>query len=302
LWVARLELIEYRSYVRAELDLTQGVTVFVGPNGRGKTNILEALHRVAIGASHRVATDAPLLRVSEGGAVANGASTNDAFIRTVLVTDEGQRRSVDLQLGSGRTRVKVDGQAVRRAAEALGVLRVISFAPEDLTIVRGDPSDRRRFLDQVLSQRRTSYAAALSEYDRVLRQRNALLREQRGAPASRGADDTLSAWTQQLVAHGAPLIAARVAAVAALRGPVQDALARLTEDGAVLELTYQTLEDGVAPPGDVQEAAQRLHDLLAERAASGTVLSCFWTTSSVNSTRPDDVGSSRCVKGSTRSS
>jgi DNA replication and repair protein RecF len=266
LWVARLELIEYRSYVRAELDLTQGVTVFVGPNGRGKTNILEALHRVAIGASHRVATDAPLLRVSEGGAVANGASTNDAFIRTVLVTDEGQRRSVDLQLGSGRTRVKVDGQAVRRAADALGVLRVISFAPEDLTIVRGDPSDRRRFLDQVLSQRRTSYAAALSEYDRVLRQRNALLREQRGAPASRGADDTLSAWTQQLVAHGAPLIAARVAAVAALRGPVQDALARLTEDGAVLELTYQTLEDGVAPPGDVQEAAQRLHDLLAERA------------------------------------
>ncbi len=266
MWVARLELIEYRSYVRAELDLTQGVTVFVGPNGRGKTNILEALHRVAIGASHRVATDAPLLRVSEGGAVANGASTNDAFIRTVLVTDEGQRRSVDLQLGSGRTRVKVDGQAVRRAADALGVLRVISFAPEDLTIVRGDPSDRRRFLDQVLSQRRTSYAAALSEYDRVLRQRNALLREQRGAPASRGADDTLSAWTQQLVAHGAPLIAARVAAVAALRGPVQDALARLTEDGAVLELTYQTLEDGVAPPGDVQEAAQRLHDLLAERA------------------------------------
>ena len=266
MWVARLELIEYRSYVRAELDMTQGVTVFVGPNGRGKTNILEALHRVAIGASHRVATDAPLLRVSEGGAVANGASTNDAFIRTVLVTDEGQRRSVDLQLGSGRTRVKVDGQAVRRAADALGVLRVISFAPEDLTIVRGDPSDRRRFLDQVLSQRRTSYAAALSEYDRVLRQRNALLREQRGAPASRGADDTLSAWTQQLVAHGAPLIAARVAAVAALRGPVQDALARLTEDGAVLELTYQTLEDGVAPPGDVQEAAQRLHDLLAERA------------------------------------
>lgn len=266
MWVARLELLEYRSYVRAELDLTQGVTVFVGPNGRGKTNILEALHRVAIGASHRVATDAPLLRVSEEGALASGRPANDAIIRTVLVTDDGQRRSVDVQLGSGRTRVKVDGQVVRRAADALGVLRVISFAPEDLTIVRGDPSDRRRFLDQVLSQRRTSYAAALSEYDRVLRQRNALLREQRGASGSKSADDTLSAWTQQLVAHGAPLIAARVAAVTALRGPVQDALARLSDDGAVLELTYQTLEDDVAPPGDVHEAAQRLHDLLAARA------------------------------------
>jgi DNA replication and repair protein RecF len=270
LWVARLELLEYRSYRRAELDLTPGVTVFVGANGRGKTNLLEALHRVAIGASHRVATDAPLLRVTPAtkrdGEDADGQVTTEAIIRTVIVTDDERRRTVDLQLGPGRTRVKVDGQTVRRAADALGVLRVISFAPEDLTIVRGDPSDRRRFLDQVLSQRRASYASALSEYDRVLRQRNALLREQRGAPVSHGDDDTLSAWTQQLVAHGAPLIAARVAAVTALRGPVQDALARLTDDGAILELSYQTLEDDPSPPGDVHEVAQRLHALLAARA------------------------------------
>lgn len=270
MWVARLELLEYRSYRRAELDLTPGVTVFVGANGRGKTNLLEALHRVAIGASHRVATDAPLLRVTPAtkrdGEDADGQVTTEAIIRTVIVTDDERRRTVDLQLGPGRTRVKVDGQAVRRAADALGVLRVISFAPEDLTIVRGDPSDRRRFLDQVLSQRRASYASALSEYDRVLRQRNALLREQRGAPVSQGDDDTLSAWTQQLVAHGAPLIAARVAAVTALRGPVQDALARLTDDGAILELSYQTLEDDPSPPGDVHEVAQRLHALLAARA------------------------------------
>lgn len=270
MWVARLELIEYRSYRRAELDLTPGVTVFVGANGRGKTNLLEALHRVAVGSSHRVATDAPLIRVTPGTKRevedSSGQVTADAIIRTVIVTDDERRRTVDLQLGPGRTRVKVDGQAVRRAADALGVLRVISFAPEDLTIVRGDPSDRRRFLDQVLSQRRASYASALSEYDRVLRQRNALLREQRGAPASHGDDGTLSAWTQQLVAHGAPLIAARVAAVTALRGPVQEALARLTDDGAGLELSYQTLEDDRSPPGDVHEVAQRLHTLLAARA------------------------------------
>lgn len=270
MWVARLELIEYRSYRRAELDLTPGVTVFVGANGRGKTNLLEALHRVAVGSSHRVATDAPLIRVTPGTKRevedSSGQVTADAIIRTVIVTDDERRRTVDLQLGPGRTRVKVDGQAVRRAADALGVLRVISFAPEDLTIVRGDPSDRRRFLDQVLSQRRASYASALSEYDRVLRQRNALLREQRGAPASHGDDGTLSAWTQQLVAHGAPLIAARVAAVTALRGPVQEALARLTDDGASLELSYQTLEDDLSPPGDVHEVAQRLHTLLAARA------------------------------------
>ena len=185
--VERLELVDFRSYRGATLDLADGVTVLVGPNGRGKTNLLEALHRVAVGASHRVAGDTALVR--------EGAT--DAVIRVALRTDDDRRRTIDLQLGSGRTRAQVDGQAVRRATEALGVLRVIAFAPEDLAIVRGDPSDRRRFLDQLLSQRRTSYAAALADYERVLRQRNTLLKDLRGG---RGAETTLAPWTDQLVA------------------------------------------------------------------------------------------------------
>jgi DNA replication and repair protein RecF len=104
----------------------------------------------------------------------------------VLTTDEGTERTVDVQLGSGRTRAQVDGQPVRRAAEAHGVLRVVAFAPEDLALVRGDPADRRRYLDQLLSQRRASYGAALAEYERVLRQRNALLKDLRGRGAGSG--------------------------------------------------------------------------------------------------------------------
>ena len=272
MWVARLELVDFRSYRRAELDLGQGVSVLVGPNGRGKTNILEALHRIAVGASHRIAGDAALVR--EGA--------DDAYIRTRIRTDEGQDRSVDVQLGSGRNRAQVDGQAVRRASEAHGVLRVIAFAPEDLSLVRGDPSDRRRYLDQLLSQRRASYGAALAEYERVLRQRNALLKDLRARPGTRGGDvgagdgstgtDVLEAWTEQLVAHGAPLVAARLAAVGALIGPVREAHERLTGSDVPVTLHYRSdaslVSEGTEPPTgpDVATIAGRLREAL-ERSA-----------------------------------
>jgi DNA replication and repair protein RecF len=260
LWVERLELVDFRSYRSAELDLTRGVTVLVGPNGRGKTNVVEALHRVAVGSSHRIAGDAALVR--EGA--------DDAVIRTALRTDDDRRRTIDVQIGSGRTRAQVDGQAVRRAAEAIGVLRVVAFAPEDLSLVRGDPADRRRYLDQLLSQRRTSYAAALSDYERVLRQRSTLLKDLRGrTPASGGAGDgadgTLAAWTEQLVAHGAPLVAARLAAVAALRGPVTEAHARLTGTDTPVALAYRS-DAAFDEDADVATIADALRAALVEVA------------------------------------
>ena len=276
MWVARLELVDFRSYRQVALDLQPGVSVLVGPNGRGKTNIIEALHRIAVGASHRIAGDAALVR--EGA--------DDAFIRTSLHTDEGQQRTVDVQLGSSRNRAQVDGQPVRRATEAHGVLRVVAFAPEDLSLVRGDPSDRRRYLDQLLSQRRASYGAALAEYERVLRQRNALLKDLRsgpgGGPSTAGGNDVLGVWTEQLIAHGAPLVAARLAAVDALRGPVSAAHARLTGSDVPVALSYRSdasfVADGDAGPAgstgssepavrlDVAEIAQRLRDALESAA------------------------------------
>ena len=255
MWVERLGLVDFRSYRSAELDLTRGVTVLVGPNGRGKTNVVEALHRVAVGASHRIAGDIALVR--EGA--------DDAVIRTTLRTDDDRARSIDVQLGSGRTRAQVDGQPVRRAAEAVGVLRVVAFAPEDLSLVRGDPADRRRYLDQLLSQRRASYGAALADYERVLRQRNTLLKDLRGGRAP-GDDGTLAAWTEQLVAHGAPLVAARLAAVEALVGPVSDAHRRLTGSDVTVTLTYRSDAEVNAPDGsarDVAAIADALRDAIA---------------------------------------
>ena len=228
MWVERLELLDFRSYRSAVLELSGGVTVLIGANGRGKTNVLEALHRIAVGSSHRVTGDSTLVRDGR----------TDAVIRIALRTDEGRQRSVDLQLGGGRTRVKVDGQTVRRSVEATGVLRVVSFAPEDLSLVRGDPADRRRFLDEVLSQRRVSYAATLGEYERVLRQRNALLKDLRGGGHDRSLE--LAAWNEQLVAQGAPLIAARLAAIRALTGPVVTAHAALTGSDVPVTLTYRS--------------------------------------------------------------
>jgi DNA replication and repair protein RecF len=261
--VRRVELEGFRSYARAALDLPPGVTVLVGPNGQGKTNVVEALHRVAAGTSHRVSSDGPLVR--EG--------SDEALLHVHLTTDEGRERRVDVRLGPGGTRAQVDGAPVRRPADAVGVLRVVMFAPEDLGLVRGDPSERRRWLDAVLGQRRAVYAATLAEYERTLRQRNALLRDLRGsgsgsAATAGGAGETLAAWTSQLVAHGAPLVAARLAAVAALAEPFAAAHLALTGSGVPVTLAHRSDVDlpDADPDPDAADVAARMTAALAAAA------------------------------------
>ena len=232
----RIELQDVRSYARAVLDLTGGVTVLVGPNAQGKTNLLEAVLRAGTGASHRVSSDVPLVR--------HGADLG--VIRTVLETDTGRRRTLELEVASGRrTRTRVDGQDVRRSGDALGVLRLVLFAPEDVAIVRGDPSERRRFLDDLLSQRRPAFAAARSEYDRVLKQRNHLLRQARGlsSSAAAAAETTLEVWTDHLVQHATSVIAARIAALHALAGPVDRFYRDLADRPEPVGLTYRSTAD-----------------------------------------------------------
>ncbi len=246
--VRRVELDGFRSYRRAVLDLPPGVTVLVGPNGQGKTNVVEALHRVAAGTSHRVSGDGPLVR--EG--------SDEALLHVHVTTDEGRERRVDLRLGPGGTRAQVDGAPVRRAVDAVGVLRVVMFAPEDLGLVRGDPSERRRWLDALLGQRRAVYAATLAEYERTLRQRNALLRDLRGRAGAAAA--TLSTWSEQLVANGAPLVAARLAAAAALAEPFAAAHRALTGTDVPVTLAHRSDVDlpDADPDPDVADVAARL--------------------------------------------
>lgn len=275
----RLELVDIRSFDRASIDFAPGVTVLVGPNAQGKTNLLEAVNRAATGGSHRVAGDGPLVR----------AGAELGVIRCELRTDEGRRRTLELEVGTGRrTRTKVDGQDVRRAADAAGVLRVVLFAPEDMTIVRGDPSDRRRFLDDLLSQRRPAFAAVKADYERALRQRNQLLKRVRTltAGARDAATSTIEVWTDQLVAHGTQLIAARIAAVRNLRGPVDAFYRDLADRQEPITLRYRSSageevgeevghDDGTAVPdtAPITEAFRReLDRSAAEERSRGITL------------------------------
>jgi DNA replication and repair protein RecF len=270
----RLELVDVRSYERASITFAPGVTVLVGPNAQGKTNLIEAVHRAATGGSHRVAGDGPLVRMG----------ADQGVIRCELRTDEGRRRTLELEVGTGRrTRTKVDGQDVRRSADAAGVLRVVLFAPEDMTIVRGDPGDRRRFLDELLSQRRPAFASVKADYERALRQRNQLLKRARSlsSDARDAATSTIEVWTDQLVAHGTQLIAARIAAVRSLRGPVDAFYRDLADRPEPISLRYRSSagdevdDDGAAVPdtAPIAEAFRReLTAMASEERGRGLTL------------------------------
>lgn len=228
----RLELVDWRSYARAELDFAPGVRVIVGANAQGKTNLLEAVHYLAIGASHRVATDVPLVREGAEAAVIRAvARLSDPDV--AAAADAGQRLSVELEIRpQGRNRAQLNGQSQPRVREVIGQIRSVLFAPEDLSLVRGDPAERRRFLDELLGQRRPAYLAARQEYERVLRQRNALLKHVRVGAADPG---DLEIWTDALAASGSGLLAARIAAVHALAAPVAEAYADLVSDSPARE-------------------------------------------------------------------
>jgi DNA replication and repair protein RecF len=233
----RLELTDWRAYAGAALALGPGVRVLVGENAQGKTNLLEAIHYLAVGSSHRVSADAPLVRAGAEAAVVRAVARVD----TEQGTREGRTLRVELELRpGGRNRARVNGQPQPRVRDAIGQIRSVLFAPEDLSLVRGDPGDRRRFLDDLLGQRRPAYLAAKSEYERVLKQRNALLKQARPGRAHRPGpppvgdprdtadlDATLGTWTDALVRAGAALTAARIAVVHALAGPAAEAYGEL---------------------------------------------------------------------------
>jgi len=210
--VRRVELTDFRSYERVAVDLDPGVAVMVGQNGVGKTNLVEALGYVATLDSHRVATDAPLVRAGAASAV----------IRCAIVHD-GRELLVELEIVPGKAnRARLNRSPVRRPREVLGALRLVLFAPEDLELVRGDPAERRRYLDDLLVARLPRFAGVRADYDRVVKQRNALLRTAyltRKVGGTRGQDlSTLTVWDTHLARHGAELLAGRLELVAAL-GP-----------------------------------------------------------------------------------
>jgi DNA replication and repair protein RecF len=216
--LTRLALTDFRSYAGLSLELGPGVTTFSGPNGEGKTNLVEAIGYLATLGSHRVATDAPLVRQGAERAVLRGAvsgAQGDAL--------------VEIELNPGRAnRVRLNRTPMPRPRDVLGTLRTVLFAPEDLALVKGDPGERRRFLDELLVASAPRYAGVRSDYERVLKQRTALLKSAgskgrlRG-PAREAMTATLDAWDAQLARAAAPLLAGRLRLVAALRPHVEAA-------------------------------------------------------------------------------
>jgi len=210
--LTRLALTDFRSYPELSLELAPGVTTFSGPNGEGKTNLVEAIGYLATLASHRVATDAPLVR--------RGA---DRAVLRAAVTGVQGSALVEIEINPGRAnRVRLNRAPMPRPRDILGALRTVLFAPEDLTLVKGDPGERRRFLDELLTATAPRYAGVRADYERVLRQRTALLKSAGSKGHLRGAareamTATLDAWDAQLARAGAPLLAGRMRLVAALR-------------------------------------------------------------------------------------
>ncbi|CDM74153.1 DNA replication/repair protein RecF [Mycobacterium marinum] len=260
MYVRHLGLRDFRSWAHADLELGPGRTVFVGPNGFGKTNIIEALWYSATLGSHRVGTDAPLIR----------AGADRAVISTIVVND-GRECAVDLEIAAGRAnKARLNRSPVRSTREVIGVLRAVLFAPEDLALVRGDPADRRRYLDDLATLRRPTIAGVRADYDKVLRQRTALLKSVSGARfrGDRGALDTLDVWDSRLAQHGAELMAARIDLVRLLAPEVEKAYQLLAPESRSAAIAYRASMDAFVAADDAAPDRVTLEEgLLAALAA-----------------------------------
>ena len=275
--VRHLSVADFRSYVAAELPLEPGITTLVGLNGQGKTNLVEAIGYLATLSSHRVATDQPLVRFGAEQAVIRGAVVRD-----------GRETLVELELNPGRAnRARLGRSPVTRPREVLGTLRTVLFAPEDLALVKGDPSERRRFIDDLLVARQPRWAGVRADYDKILRQRNALLKSaqpvlRRGArPRSRPADEpvddarasalhTLDIWNDHLSTVGSQLLYARLRLLRDLGPYLSKAYDEVSAGQSDARVTYRSsLREDAATRiagGEVPAADELRDELLATLA------------------------------------
>lgn len=247
--VEHLNLVDFRNYSTADLILHSGPNVLVGSNGQGKTNLAEAIVYLATLGSHRVSSDAPMVRNGQDAAV----------IRARLV--HGKRIVLaEVQLNrQGANRVRINGSS-SKPHELPRYAHVVLFAPEDLQIVRGDPSSRRKFIDQLLIQRTPRLAGVLADYDRVLRQRTALLKSARARGIRGEGLATLDVWDDKLVAFGSEIIHARLRLASDLQKPLIAAYSAIAGADHRPQLEWALSVRGVDPEEDALQLAQRPED------------------------------------------
>lgn len=260
MFVSHLTLSNFRSYEAVDIALEPGVTVFTGSNGQGKTNLVEAIEYVSTGGSHRVASTVPLVKAGADGAVIR--------LRAQAGLDDDRQVLLELEITPGKaSRARLNRSDVRRAREIVGILRTVVFSPEDLSIVKGDPGERRRFLDELITNRWPRLAGVRSDYDRVVRQRSTLLKSLGGNQRRAATEDVaiaLDAWDTQLARYGGELLAARLSTIAELRPYVQATYETIAPTKNQVELEY-TSAAGLPDSHDPGELSARLVEVLRER-------------------------------------
>jgi DNA replication and repair protein RecF len=259
LHVSHLVLHDFRSYADVEVALGPGPTAFIGSNGQGKTNLVEAIDYLSRLTSHRVATDAPLVR----------AGAEQAVVRAAVVR-EGRTAVLEVEINPGRAnRARVNKAALPKTRDLVGLVRTVVFSPEDLALVKGDPAERRRFLDDLLVLRAPRLAGVRADYERILRQRNSLLKTaghaRRGGSAHESSLSTLEVWNSHLARVGAEILAARLALVEELRPYLGNAYATVAR-GASREATEAAYKPSSELPSDVTDRGAITEALLAALA------------------------------------
>ena len=254
--VKKLALTNFRSYKSLELELDPGPTTFIGNNGSGKTNIAESLIYLAYLSSHRVSQNLPLLHLG----------TDQAIIRAEIERDD-RTLQVDLEINASKTnRARLNQNPTKSQREILGALQVIYFSPEDLDLVRGEPTHRRDFLDKLLITRAPRLAGVITDYDRVVKQRNTLLK-------TRAPENALAPWTEQLINLGAQLSAERIALVEELNPYVTANYANLNEVKPA-SIAYKSATDGLTTNTDenIQTLTARQLEVARQETERGASL------------------------------
>ncbi len=207
MFIKHLELNNFRNYLKADVALSTGVNLLVGPNGQGKTNIVEAIRYLSTLSSHRVAGYIPMIKQDAGQAVVRALASHED--RDVLLELELNRDNPN--------KARINKSPAQKVRDVLGYVNSVTFAPEDLDIIKRDPSNRRAFIDELVVQVWPRFAGVYADYERVLKQRNTLLKSARQTGAKGSALSTLDAWDQSLIAYGSEIIAARVDLIERLR-------------------------------------------------------------------------------------
>ena len=261
MYVDHLSLTDYRSYPSVDVALTSGVTVFVGANGQGKTNLVEASEYLSTLTSHRVASEVPLVRAGAEQAVVR------AGVRAGLADD---RRSVlETEINPGRAnRARLNRSPLPRPRDIVGMLRTVVFSPEDLSVIKGDPAARRTFLDALVVNRWPRMAGVRADYDRILKQRNTLLKSMSGrhGPVDEYAAATLEVWNNQLAAIGSELLEARLDTLADLMPHAAAAYAGIAPTNNVAVADYRASMD-LAGARDRAGLTAALEAAMSERRA-----------------------------------